>query len=340
MTPKGFTGLAIAAVLSLIVAGYSYAAHNNWGVATASGMRFLPGLEGKTKDIAKIELHRSGKVLTLSRKDKSWGIAERNDYPVHSEKLRTMIHRLAEAELVEPKTSKPERYKLLGLGDPSGKDVKSTRVKVRNAAGAILADFILGERRWQAFGAGKNGVYVRKLNDPQTWLANVDVATPMEVKDWVDTNLFTLKNEDIVSVTITHPGQEPLTIKRTGKGFRKYVLPAPPAGKTVKADANPDEIAKTVAKIDMIDVRKLADRPADAKLSLAKVVTKNGLTLILELRKVNADLYWLALKAVGTGKAEKTAKAINARTKGWEYKIPRWKADMGFRQFDYFLKKS
>ena len=54
MTPKGFTGLAIAAVLSLIVAGYSYAAHNNWGVATASGMRFLPGLEGKTKDIAKI----------------------------------------------------------------------------------------------------------------------------------------------------------------------------------------------------------------------------------------------------------------------------------------------
>jgi len=89
-----------------------------------------------------------------------------------------------------------------------------------------------------------------------------------------------------------------------------------------------------------MDARKLSDRPADAKLSVAKVVTKNGLTLTLHLRKVNADVYWLALKAEGTGKAEKTAKAINARATGWEFKIPRWKADMGFRKFDYFLEKS
>ena len=340
MTPRVFSGLAITALIAIIIAGYSFASNNSWGPATASGERFYPSLSGQTKDIAKIELRRSGKVLTLERKGKAWGLAERYDYPIDVEKLRTLIVRLGEAELVEPKTSKPDRYKFLGLGDPAAKDAKSTNVRILTAAGTVLADFILGERRFQAFGAGKNGVYVRRGKDPQTWLANVDLTTPMEVKDWVRTSLFKLKDEDIVSVTVTHPGQEPLKITRTGKGYRKYELPAAPEGKKVKADANPDEMARTVGSLDLMDVRKLSDRPADAKLSLAKVVTKDGMTLNLHLRKVSDEIYWVAVDAKGTGKAEKAAKAINARTKGWEFKIPRWKADMGFRKFDYFLEQA
>ena len=60
---------------------------------------------------------------------------------------------------------------------------------------------------------------------------------------------------------------------------------------------------------------------------MVKVESADGLTTTLRLRK-EGDARWLTVTvAGGEGDAKKTAEGIAARTQGWEFKIPAYKAD-------------
>ena len=72
---------------------------------------------------------------------------------------------LAEAELVEAKTRRADRYALLELEDPAAKDAKSRLVRVLDGKGSVLAEVVVGKKRIDAFGVGKSGTYVRKPAD-------------------------------------------------------------------------------------------------------------------------------------------------------------------------------
>jgi hypothetical protein len=60
---------------------------------------------------------------------------------------------------------------------------------------------------------------------------------------------------------------------------------------------------------------------------VVKVESADGLATTLRLRK-EGDAQWLSVAVTGgEGDAKKTAEEIAARTQGWEFKIPSYKAD-------------
>jgi hypothetical protein len=57
------------------------------------------------------------------------------------------------------------------------------------------------------------------------------------------------------------------------------------------------------------------------------VESADGLATTLRLRK-EGDAHWLSVTvAGGEGDGKKAAEEITARTQGWEFRIPSWKAD-------------
>jgi Domain of unknown function (DUF4340) len=326
MKPRAFVALAVVTVVALVIAIATYAAQNRWSQVKVSGAGLFPGLAAQASRIARIELKQGDKTLTLARDKEAWSVADRGGYPAKPEMVRALLVKLAGAELVESKTRSKDRYALLELEDPAGKDAKSRLLRLLDDKGGVIAEAIIGKKRFDAFGGSKSGTYVRKPGDAQTWLSNADVDVPVGVRDWVQAGVLDVPAAKIAKVTVEIPGEEPLVIARDAADATKYALVGMPEGKKLKEGAGVDAIVRAAGNIDLEDVRKAAAAPAPADVSVAKVEADGGLTVTLRLRKEGEDT-WVSLEATGAeGDAKKSAEDITKRTQGWEYKVPAHKA--------------
>jgi hypothetical protein len=347
----------------------------------------MPTLADTIRSVTGLEVRQGEETAVLERSpDGRWSLKSRGGYPVDIAKVRALLVGLGQAELVEPKTSKADRYAALQLEDPEQKGAKSHLVRLMGADGKAISEVVLGKRRFAGYGANQTGgTYVRRPGDPQTWLTNVELDASVAAKDWVKTAVLSLDSGKINRVSIEIPGEQPLKIERAApaptkdaKQDSKAGAKADASSKTevkadaktdanseteAKADANVDvlklhqkaepapapgklafvglptegkklkdasaaeALVRAVASIDLEDVRKLAASPAGEGVSVVKVESADGLAASLRLRK-EGDAQWLSVTVTGReGDAKKTAEEIAARTQGWEFKIPSYKAD-------------
>ena len=362
--PHQFIALAAASAASVVLALGLYASSNRWSAGRVEGSAFLPDLAKNINSVGAVEVTQGGHTLTIERSGNAWKVRDRAGFPAKPEAARTLLIALAQARLGEPRTSMKDKLSLLELEDPAAKDAKSRRVRVLDTGGKVLSDVVLGKTRYDAFGAGKGGMYVRQAAATQSWLATGDPRVTADIKDWVDTKVFASDATKVARLTIENPGEEPLLIERTPPPPKeppkdatadtakaneppkppaapskdgKFRLAALPDGKKLKKGITMDSIVEAFGSIDLDDVRKLDATPAGDAVQVLKLETEGGPTVTFRLRK-DGDASWLSLTAAGTeGDAKKTADEINARTQGWEFKIPSWKAEqIGKRRADLF----
>jgi len=347
MTPRSFVYLAAVAALSVLLAIVSFAANNQWSAGKATGAKLLPTLADSIRQVAEIEIRQGDTSVVLEKTGDSWGLKNRGGYPVDVAKVRTLLVSLGEAELIETKTRRADRYAALELEEPAEKSAKSRLVRIAGAKGDVIAEVVIGKKRPEAYGTGKaGGTYVRKPGDPQSWLANVDLEPSLAVKDWAKTSVLTMDTAKISRISIEIPGEQALKAERPAAGARDKgakddkdakdaKTPAEPAklgfvgfpseGKKLKDATAAEAIARAVSSIEMEDVRKPAASPA-AGVGVVKIESADGPTTTLRLRK-DGDEHWLSVIATGEGEAKKAAEEISGRTKGWEFKVPALKAE-------------
>lgn len=324
MKPRTIAELGIVALVAVVVAASTYVSQNRWSQAKVGGAALFPALPSQSAKIARIELRQGDKKLALERKDQSWVLADQGGYPAKVEPVRTLLVRLSEAELVEPKTRKSDRFAMLELEDAGAKDPKSREVRLLDQQGASIAQVIIGKRRLDAFGSSKAGTYVRWPEDQQAWLASGDLQVSAAVRDWVQPTVLDVEAPKIKSVGVQIPNEAPLRIERETGAGGKFKLVEIPQGKKLKQGADVDAIVRAVGAIELEDVRKL-DPAATGEVSTARFETDAGLAVTLQLRKEGEDT-WVSVTASGEGEAKKPAEEIASRTKGWEFKIAPSKA--------------
>jgi hypothetical protein len=314
-------------VLAVAIAITTYAAQNRWAQAKVSGAGLFPGLAAQASRIARIELKQGDKSLTLARDKDVWTLADKGGYPAKTEAVRALVVKLVGAELVESKTRNKDRYGLLELEDPTAKDAKSRLLRLLDDKGGVIAETIVGKKRFDAFGGSKSATYVRKPGDAQSWLSNADLDVSVAVKDWVLASVLDVPAAKIAKVTVEIPGEELLMIVRDAADATKYALVGMPEGKKLKEGAGIDAIVRAAGNLELEDVRKPAAAAAPAgDASVAKIEADGGLAVTVRLRKEGEDT-WVSLEATGAdGDAKKTADDITKRTQGWEYKVPAYKA--------------
>lgn len=322
MKPKAFAALAVITLMAFSLALITFGSQTRLAQVRNSGEPLFPGLSKQAGQITKIELQQGDKKIALARDKDSWSLADRAGYPAKSETVRGLLSRLAQAQLVEAKTRSKDRYGLLELEDPAGKDAKSHLVRLLDDKGGVLAEAVVGKKRSDAFGAARAGTYVRKPADAQTWLANAEINVPIAVRDWVQPAVLDIPAAKIASVSIEIAGEEPLKLTRETADASKHALVDMPEGKKLKDGAAISAIVRAAGSIELEDVRKPAATPAGENAGTAKLEADGGLAVALQVRK-EGEAYWLTIEATGAeGDAKKAAEEITARTKGWEYKIP------------------
>jgi len=338
--PQHFVVLGATTVIALILAAILHASTTQRSLGTVEGRPVLPELRRQANALGSIEISKRGRTLTFVRKGEQWTIKERSGYPVQADKVRALLVQLTNAELADPKTAAKDRWPLLDLEDPASADAKSGLVRLLDASGKPIGELVVGKRRLNAFGTGRHGVYVRRPKEAQTWLASGEPNVTLDVKDWVDPVFFKADVDKFKRITIAHANEVPLVVEREGEAGKggKFVLKSVPEGMKIKESAGIEHIGLGLGSLELEDLRKLDATPVGPAVSVITAESSDGLTVTMRLRRDGApDEAWVSLSATGEGEAKKVADEINSKAAGWEFKIPKWKADqIGKRAADIF----
>ena len=298
MKPQQFTALAIAAVVAMTAAVIVHARRQPWTEMRATAAPLAPTLARDATRIARVELRQGENGLTLERKGEAWSLKERDGHPVKAEVVNALVGRLAQSDLVEPKTRSAANHAVLELEDPAQKGARARQVRLLDDRGGALLDVVVGKRKPEAFGPSKGGTYLRRTTEPQTWLATGDIEVSTEPRGWFATSFLELPSDKIARVEVAIPGEPALVLERGAPG--KFKVAGLDSSRKLKQGNLVDELARAAASFDLDDVRKLAMTPTGDKISVVTVTSDGGLEVTLRLRR-DAGADWVSLAATGDG---------------------------------------
>lgn len=331
-------------------------------LAPFSRQPLFPGLEQKIEQIARIELRTATGDVNLSRDAKGgWMLPERGGWPANFDVVRKAVLGLAKLQAVDRRTARPENHAHLLLAAPDDPDAaasgKGALIRALDAQGEVMASLIIGRVQTPPSATTPGSAFARREGEAQTYLVEGDVNFPLQVSDWVDRRLFDIHEDRIRSVKITPPSgpayeitratpQDPFTIDRIPKGM-EFILPDLPANiaKTVALlpleDALPDD------KVDFTGAYRAEHKMFDGLALTSYTVLRDKsrwtkFTAAFDASQAEAaekaKLLEANPKLLNADAAQKQADEINARTKGWAFKLPGMKASDLTRDYESLFR--
>ncbi|MDE2198273.1 MAG: DUF4340 domain-containing protein [Rhodospirillales bacterium] len=319
MRPRTTLILVVLGVTSLAL-GWRFGVRETPTEATsvAAGTPVFPGLAPKLANARRIEITHQGKTLVLTLHDGVWGIADRDNFPVDVNKLRSMLSGLAELRMTEARTAIRAEFPVLGVENASPPTSNSTLLRVLDGAGKPIAALIVGHRRVRTAGGVPESIYIRRPGEAQSWLAEGRLTVDADPQLWFDRDILNIDHTRIAAVAVTR-GAAALSFARQGKTLAM----------TAPADHPPldayklDDIARALEQLTLTDVQPAAREPG-TPIGSAVFTTTDGLSITATVFKTAKDV-WAQFSAAGTGSAQKEAARIEARVKGWAYGVGSWK---------------
>ncbi len=231
MSLRAFLALLAVTVASVALAAWAVATRDVPVTTLALDRPFLPDLASKVEQVAEITVRTAERTMTARRTDGGWVLAEAADYPVDPEQVRGIVLGLAEMRLLEAKTDNPDRLARLELEPLDREGAKSRLVTLRDADGNVLAEVVLGKRKFSLYGPGKAGMYVRLADSNQAWLADRAIEVPDEPLDWLERKILELPKEQIAEAVLQPGTADAAILRRTNPEQEEFVMVGLPAGR-------------------------------------------------------------------------------------------------------------
>jgi hypothetical protein len=315
------------ALFSLVAAAVAFAALATLALSrgdrsagdAVAGERALPGLADRLGEVASVRVTHGAVTVNLRAAERGWTVVETGNYPADKDRVRKLLLQLAELELIEPKTDKPELLARLDLDDPA--NGKSTEIVLQNRSGTVLGQIVVGRDRPTDIAKGEAGVYVRKPGSDRAWLARGSFALGGDVLSWLDRQIIDIAPSRIGSVVLTAADGSAAIVARASAD-QPFAIDAPPADARPKPDAALAAPAGVLDRLELIDVKRAADNSvAKENASTAAFTTFDGVVIGLRLSPPDAG-DWLAIDATGSGDGEAEAKMLHDRLSPWAFQIP------------------
>lgn len=362
MKPRQLLILSALAGVLVLAAITSVMMRETANLAPFPRQPLFPGLEQKVEQIAGIEMRTATGEVRLARDTKGgWGLPEHGGWPANFDAVRKALLGLAKLQAADRRTARPENHAHLLLAAPDDPDAtesgKGARIRVLDSQGKVMAALIIGRVQTPPSATTPGSAFARRDGEAQTFLVEGDVNFPLEVSDWIDRSLFDIHEDRIQSVTITPPGgpayeiaratlKDPFTINRIPKGM-EFILPDLAANIAKTVALLPLEDALPEDRVDFTGAYRAEHKMFDG-LALTSYTVLRGkdrwtkFTAAFDASRAEAaakaKLTDSNPKLLKAGAAQKQADEINARTKGWAFKLPGMKASDLTRDYDSLFR--
>ncbi|SDH58358.1 DUF4340 domain-containing protein [Pseudomonas panipatensis] len=271
-----------------------------------SDTRYLPGLQAQ--QVSAVQIQRPGQPsIRVARQDGRWVMPAKADYTAAGRLIGDLLHDLAEARKVEPKTRDPGNFAQLELADQG--PGAAVRLTLERTQGGPF-DLLIGKA------VAPGGRLVRKPGEDQVWLIDKALQLPPNELDWLDRRVTSIPFEKIAEVSVSYPGSETLTVFRNQAGEPNLQVRQLPKDARLAYEAVANGMATPFAQLiftEAVPLDQVAFKDAP-RLSLS-LKTLDGASLSGRVQEQGGQP-WLILERV-EGFADGQ---IQARP-GWAYRL-------------------
>ncbi|RMH14813.1 MAG: DUF4340 domain-containing protein [Planctomycetota bacterium] len=307
----------------LAVAAALVYTRSNPGSTSSARDRFLPDLMDRINEVAQVEIVDASRRTHIVREDDRWVLPEKTGIAALDNKVRPLLIKLAEAEIVEPKTSNPDLYERIGVEDV-GEASTSTQLTCSDADGNTIASVILGnsERR------GTTQLrYARRVGQPQSYLIDFSGDASSDPLNWIDKTLVKVDGSRVQSVMITHPTGEEMGLSKATPEQEHFDVAPIPEGRELRSPGVADPISRALTQLNFEDVRP-STGTSEGIETVVVYQTFDGLVITLRIAD-EAGEKWAILTAESAGQVEDPDELarLQERFAGRAFKLPAWAAN-------------
>jgi hypothetical protein len=328
--------LAILAVVAAAMVLWAVAlSHQSKRTPSTLPQLLLQGLD--PADIYTIEIGMGDDAIRLTRQEKQFVVANKENYRASVTQINELLTQcmdLKPSELISRSTS---NHADLEVTEDSAQHV----IRFLDPEDKVITGIIIGKMR-----EGGNGQYVRQVGKDEVYLAANVPYFKTSATDYLDQSLLSVEEKDIQSISLTSPTGRCELVRQEGDKQYKYVNM--PDGKQLVSNVA-TSLFGALSGLRFDDVIKQA--PADVtfdsglvcKLASQEVyefklgqkgedtfVTCQGDYLgekSIQLNTTQKDSKEELEKKEAVLLAQEKVQRFNITSKGWTYKIPKWKAD-------------
>ncbi len=294
MNQQSLIKLLVATAIVVGLAFWVSAGHSPESSGETSGGPLVPAMKADINDVSRIRIIGAGELplVTIDRSDTRWTVAERGGYPADIEKVREYLLRLADARLIEAKTSTESLYAKLGVEDVKAPEAKGARVEIDGLKKPVK--LIVGVFN----GQGAGGTFVRRNDEKQSWLANGTLTPEKQPGNWLQKALVDIPSSRIQRIEITQGGKT-LVARKDTAADANYQIDDVPKGRELNSAFEGNGIAAALAGMRFDDVRKAEELPVDAEHATvsARYLAFDGL-IVNAFSRVDSGKTWVALSAI------------------------------------------
>ena len=312
--------LGSAALVSLALAAFALEQRAAEGRPHYTPTTFLPGFADAVKNAALIHVESHDGAFDVVYTGKGWVLPTKGNYPADFDQVRHTLIGMATLETIEPRTARADWLHYIKLdAPPKG---AGTEITVKDKSGTVLGAVVTGNTEDLGDPNGAQGLFVRKPNENQAYLARTAFVPPSDLASWLSTKVLSLggtRIQEVAMQPLTGPG---FLVRRGSPSEQIYTLANPPKGPSNSQTIN--SIPFSIANFSFADVKPV--NAADfAKPAHAIARTFDGLLVTFDLAQVGPDV-WTRLSASTAPGAKpdivQQAQTINERVQGFEFKLP------------------
>ena len=197
MSNKYFTYLILITISLFVLALISFLIQPRYETSLKRGGAIFENIKNQLNDIKEINIDNNEKKISIIKDQDNWYMASKSNYKVKNEVVRKNLIQISELRFFEKKTKEEYLYSRLNLEYPNDEDGNSKFISIINSYKEALIEFILGKRK-------KNGVYIKKLKDKQTWLTSGTLDMSSVERDWLETKILNIDYQDVKKVSVNH----------------------------------------------------------------------------------------------------------------------------------------
>lgn len=306
--------LAIAVVVLL---GVWFLLDSSDDSGSAINERFLPNLKTGINDVDQISVRSNDEQFTVRRDGERWTIAERDGYAADVGILREILIALADAKVLETKTSNPDNYPVLGVGDPSA--TGSTAIELRISGGEIDESVLIGNVAQTSYR------YARRSDTEQSVMIDQNPELPAAAGSWLASDILSIPADRVRSISIVHDDGEEIRITQSDIDAGSFEVLNIPEGRELSYPTVANGIGGALTDVTLNDVRAKTDAEA---VTVATFDTADGASITATSFVIDGQ-NWVGFSS--------SDESISAQISGWLFSIPEYKANLLQRRFDDIL---
>ncbi len=257
-----------------------------------SGKLLFPDMMSMVNDVNEVVIETHDQTVTLERRERTWGVKEKAGYRADVEKVKKAIVGFTDLRIHEPKTKTPELYERLGLQgkDQEGSPSKTVTMKTTDNPEAIK--LIVGNQKPAKVNPRLSDIYVRKSDDPQTWLVTGNLPLETVTSEWLDKEVIALPSKRVREVTVTHPKGETLHLAKAKPEDLDFDMGSIPSGFKITSPFNVNNVVGTLAQLELEDVKHEEEIDFKASPGVSAVLeTFDGLRLHVHTTKLDEQVW-------------------------------------------------